>query len=60
MKKAIIIATTSVAAVLAIFYIIKRIKKPNSIPANDPSPRSHHLTDVFSHAKQPAESGIML
>ena len=56
MKTKILIATAAAAAgAVLITYLVKRMKAGNSSPKTIPVNKSHHLTEVFVHAKNHAE-----
>ena len=51
MKTKILIGTAAFAGIALGAYIIKRIKSAPPIAQPLPSPKSHHLTDIFAKAK---------
>ena len=51
-KNKVLIATAAAAAGAALFiYMMRKRKVTKQSPEAIPSRKSHHLTDVFSHAK---------
>jgi hypothetical protein len=52
MKNKILITTIALSAGAALIsYLLKRMKAVIPNPKSIPAKKSHHITDVFSHAK---------
>ena len=55
MKTKILIAATVAAAAALVAYLVKSSGTNNDSPKTTPVKRSHHLTNVFAHAKNHGE-----
>ncbi len=55
MKTKLIIAAATVAGALVAAYFMKKRETGNQIVEPIPVKKSHHLTDVFAHAKNHAD-----
>ena len=51
MKTKVIIAAATVAGALLVTYLMKKKQASKLIADEVPLKKSHHLTDVFAHAK---------
>ena len=51
MKTKLIIAAATVAGAFLVTYLMKKKKSNKRIAEPVPVKKSHHLTDVFAHAK---------
>ena len=56
MKRNMIIATAMAVAGVATYFIRRRLTSSSGTNTTQPTPRSNHLTNAFSKAKQHAIS----
>ncbi|MDB5203487.1 MAG: hypothetical protein JWQ27_2896 [Ferruginibacter sp.] len=52
MKNKILVATAAAAGAALITAFVKHVNRRKATAAPVAQPKSHHLTNVFSHAKQ--------
>ena len=51
MKNKLIMAAASIAGALLVTYLLRKNESSKEIADIAPVKKSHHLTDVFAHAK---------
>lgn len=54
MKTKLLIAAATIAGALVATYMMKRKQASRMTPDVAPPKKSHHITNVFAHAKQQA------